>query len=262
MDVERYSRHTVLNEIGAAGQQKLLDSGVLIVGVGGLGSPAALYLAAAGVGTIGLADHDVVDVSNLQRQVIYDTKAIGATKTSVAARRLRDLNPDVKVVQHDLVTAKNVAPLMERYDFVIDGSDNFNTKYLLNDTAMELGKPLSIAGVMRFAGQVMTIVPGPNCACYRCVFAQPPPQGVTPRCSIVGVLGVLPGIIGTIQATEALKYLLGLGDLLTNTMLIYNALEMSFCKVDMIKSLQCKCSKAPLCPVCGKEPWANCGCNQ
>ena len=263
MDTERYSRHILLPEVGSVGQQKLLDSKVLIVGAGGLGSPAALYLAAAGVGTIGIADGDEVDVTNLQRQVLYSTHQIGSLKTNAASARLRDLNPDVVVLKHPDVTPKNVIPIMREYDFVIDGSDNFNTKYLLNDTAMvETGTPISIAGIRRFQGQTMTIVPGPECACYRCVCCCPPPQGTSPHCAAVGVLGVLPGVIGTIQATEAIKCLLGFGTLLTNTMLIYNALEMDFCKVKVAKSPSCKCGTNPLCPVCGAEPWADCGCNR
>lgn len=262
MDVQRYSRHLLLSEIGSTGQQKLLDSKVLIVGAGGLGSPAALYLAAAGVGFIGLSDGDKVDVTNLQRQILYDTSQIGQYKTPSARDRLLALNPDITVGTYATVTPKNVRQLMEGYDFIIDGSDNFNTKYLLNDTAMEIGKPLSIGGIQRFHGQVMTVVPGPENACYRCQFPNPPPQGTCGHCSTVGVLGVLPGMIGMIQATEALKYLLGIGTLLTNTMLMYNALEMSFMKVDVPKSSQCKCSQAPLCPLCGSEPWENCGCNK
>lgn len=262
MDVERYSRHILLDEIGTTGQQKLLDSSVLIVGAGGLGSPAALYLAAAGVGRIGIADGDKVDVTNLQRQVLYDTSHIDQYKPAAAYERLVAMNPDITIGTYAPVTSKNATQLMRDFDFIIDGSDNLDTKFLLNDTAMEIGKPLSLAGIQRFQGQIMTIVPGPECACYRCVFPKKPPQGAVGRCSRAGVLGVLPGVVGTIQATEALKYLLGIGTLLTNTVLIYNALEMSFCKIDVLKSMACKCSSRPLCPVCGSESWADCGCNR
>lgn len=244
--VERYSRHIILEQIGAAGQEKLLASKVLIVGAGGLGSPAALYLAAAGVGTLGIADADVVDLSNLQRQVIHHTSDVGTSKAASAAARIRAINPDVRVREHPVrVQASNAQGILRDYDFVIDGTDSFASKFLLNDAAWFARKPLSHAGILRFEGQLMTILPGES-ACYRCLFREPPPQGSVPSCSQAGVLGVLAGVIGCLQATEAIKHLLGVGDLLTNALLIYDALAMRFRKVPFRRN--------PECPLCGENP--------
>jgi adenylyltransferase/sulfurtransferase len=244
--LERYSRHILLEQVGGTGQAKLLAARVLIVGAGGLGSPAALYLAAAGVGTIGLVDGDAVDLSNLQRQVLHQTPDVGRPKVESAAAKLRALNPDVNVRLHPVrAMAANIVGLMRDYDFVLDGTDNFPAKFLINDAAHFAHKPLSHAGILRFEGQMLTILPGES-ACYRCLFREPPPPGIAPSCSQAGVLGVLPGVIGCLQATEVLKYLLGLGELLTNTLLTYNALTTAFRKVAVKRS--------PTCPLCGQTP--------
>ncbi len=244
--VERYSRHIILEQIGAAGQKKLLAAKVLIVGAGGLGSPAALYLAAAGVGTLGIADADAVELSNLQRQVIHHTADVGTAKVASAAARIRSINPDVRVREHPVrVQASNARDILRDYDFVIDGTDSFASKFLLNDAAWFARKPLSHAGILRFEGQLMTILPGES-ACYRCLFREPPPQGSVPSCSQAGVLGVLAGVIGCLQATEAIKHLLGVGDLLTDALLTYDALSMRFRKVPFRRN--------PECPLCGKNP--------
>ncbi len=244
--IERYSRHIILPQVGGGGQQKMLQGKVLIVGAGGLGSPAALYLAAGGIGTIGIADGDVVDLSNLQRQVIHSTPDVGRPKVHSAAAKMRALNPDVKVVTyHERLTSENALAIMSGYDFVIDGTDNFAAKFLIADACHFAGKPYSHAGILQFGGQLMTVVPGQS-ACYRCIFNAPPPPGTVPSCSQAGVLGVLAGVIGTLQATEAIKFLLGKGDLLTNSLLIYDALEMTFRKL--------KLSRNPNCPICGEKP--------
>ena len=244
--VERYSRHLLLDEVGSVGQQKLLDARVLIVGLGGLGSPAALYLAAAGVGHLGLVDHDEVDLTNLQRQVIHHTPDVGTPKVDSAAAKLRALNPDVTVTPYrQLATVANAVDLIGEYDFVIDGTDNFSSKFLLNDAAYFARTPFCHAGVLRFIGQLMTVVPGAT-ACYRCLFESPPPQGSIPRCSQAGVLGVVPGVLGTLQATEAIKHILGLGELLTDALLTYDATTMEFRKVEFARN--------PRCPLCGEVP--------
>lgn len=244
--IERYSRHIILEEVGGAGQEALLAGRVLIVGAGGLGSPAALYLAAAGVGTVGLIDADVVDLSNLQRQVIHATADVGRPKVESAAAKMRALNPDVKVeTHHGRLTAANALELVGRYDFVIDGTDNFPSKFLVSDACHFAGRPYSHAGILRFDGQTMTVRPGLT-ACYRCVFGAPPPAGAVPSCSQAGVLGVLAGVMGTLQATEAVKFLLGRGELLTDCLLVYNALKASFRKVPLKRN--------PRCPLCGAEP--------
>lgn len=244
--IERYSRHIILPEVGGKGQAKLLAGKILLVGAGGLGSPAGLYLAAAGIGTIGVIDADVVELSNLQRQVIHFTSDLGQPKVKSAAAKMRAINPDVRVKSyHQRLTAANALDILADYDFVIDGTDNFPSKFLVADACHFAGKPYSHAGILRFDGQTMTVKPGES-ACYRCVFNGPPPAGAVPSCSQAGVLGVLAGVIGTLQATEAIKFLLGQGKLLTDALLVYNALEMSFRKVALKRN--------PSCPLCGEHP--------
>lgn len=244
--IERYSRHILLQDVGGKGQEKLLAGRILIVGAGGLGAPIALYLAAAGVGTIGIADADVVDVTNLQRQVIHFTPDIGKPKVLSAAEKMRAINPDVTVrTYQEWISASNIAALMADYDFIIDGTDNFATKFLINDACVLGNKPYSHGGILRFDGQTLTIRPRES-ACYRCIFPAPPPKDAIPTCSEAGVFGVLPGMIGTIQATEAIKYLLGIGDLLTGRLLTYSAKTMKFREIRVQRNLQC--------PVCGEHP--------
>ncbi len=244
--IERYSRHIILDEVGGVGQEKILASRVLIVGVGGLGSPAALYLAAAGVGTIGLVDSDRVELSNLQRQIIHTTQDIGRPKTASAKEFLGRMNPDVNVETYNYrLTAANIRSIIKEYDFIIDGTDNFATKFLINDACVFENRPFSHGGVLRFSGQILTVLPHQT-ACYRCVFIEPPPPGSVPTCSETGVLGVLTGIIGTLQANEALKYILGIGKLCTNRLCMYDALSAQF----RIKPV----SKNSRCPICGDEP--------
>jgi molybdopterin/thiamine biosynthesis adenylyltransferase/TusA-related sulfurtransferase len=244
--IERYSRNIILENVGEAGQEKLLSSKVLIVGAGGLGSPAAFYLAAAGVGTIGIADGDKVDPSNLQRQIIHRTADVGVDKVISAENKIREINPDIKVRTHNLrARANNIGDIIKEYDFIVDATDNFTAKFLINDACYFERVPYSHAGVLEFDGQLITVLPGQT-ACYRCIFNSPPPPNAVPSCSQVGVLGVLPGVIGSLQATEAIKYLLGIGDLLTNTLLTYNALTMKFRKVRL--------NRNPDCPVCGSNP--------
>ena len=224
--VQRYSRHILLKGVGGKGQRKLLESRVLVVGTGGLGSPIALYLAAAGVGTIGLMDADVVDLSNLQRQVIHHTPDVGRAKVDSAAAKIAEINPDVTVERHNYrITAENAAEVVSGYDFIIEGTDNFPTKFLVNDACILTDKPFNQGGILRFQGQTMTHVPGS--ASYRCVYPSPPPAGAVPTCSEAGVLGAVAGMLGTIQATEALKYLLGIGELLVNRVLFFDALTMN-----------------------------------
>jgi len=230
--IERYSRHIILQDVGGEGQEKILNSKVLIIGTGGLGAPAALYLAAAGVGTLGLIDGDVVDRSNLQRQVIHFTPDIGKAKVLSAKEKIAQINPDVKVnAMQDLFTASNALDIIKDYDFIIDGTDNFPAKFLINDACVKGEKPFSHGGILRFDGQTMTYVPGS--ASYRCVFKEPPPPNAVPTCSQAGVLGAIAGMLGTIQAAEALKYIIGKGDLLTNRLLIFNALDMRFRTVNV-----------------------------
>jgi len=244
--VERYSRHIILPEVGGRGQEKLLAGRVLLVGAGGLGSPAALYLAAAGVGTIGLADGDVVDLTNLQRQIAHTTADIGRPKVESAAAKCRAINPDVTVRLHpERLRADNAAAWLGDYDFIIDGTDNFASKFLVADACHFAGKPYSHAGILRFDGQSMTVIPG-RTSCYRCLFREPPPPDSVPSCSQAGVLGVLAGILGTIQAAEAVKYLLGIGQLLTDRLLVFNALSMAFRSVPVKRSTGC--------PLCGDTP--------
>lgn len=244
--LERYSRHIILKEVGIKGQERLYNSKVLIIGAGGLGAPAALYLAAAGVGTLAIVDGDKVDLSNLQRQVIHHTTDVGTLKVESAAAKMRAINPDVTVrTHHALVMAENINDLIRGYDFVIDGTDNFAAKFLINDACVLAGIPYSHGGILRFSGQTMTVLPGQS-ACYRCVFGKPPPTGAVPTCSQAGVLGAIAGMLGTIQATEALKYVTGTGKMLSDALLTFDALEMNFRKV--------KLKRNPQCPVCGENP--------
>lgn len=244
--IERYSRHLILPQIGGKGQRKLLDSRVLIIGAGGLGSPAAYYLAAAGIGRLGLADGDEVDRSNLQRQILHHTPDLGIPKTESAARKLTALNPDCQVVQHpNRVDASTILSLLEGYDVAIDGTDNFPSRFLINDACVMAKKPLIHAGVYQFEGQATTIVPGES-PCYRCVFPEPPPPGLVPSCREAGILGCVAGILGTIQATEAIKVLLGIGEPLLGILLIFDALEMQFRRVAIPKDRECA--------ICGEHP--------
>lgn len=231
--LERYSRHIILKEIGVKGQKKLLNGRVLIIGAGGLGAPAALYLAAAGVGTIGIADADVVDLSNLQRQVIHTTDDIGKKKVESAAETMRAINPDITVnTYHTFVTSQNIRDLIADYDFILDGTDNFPAKFLINDACVMAKKPFSHAGIIRFKGQLTTVVPGES-PCYRCIFRNPPPRDAVPTCKQAGVIGAMGGVIGSLQAMEAIKYLTGAGELLTGSLLTYDALTMQFHKVKL-----------------------------
>ena len=245
-EYRRYGRHLTLPEVGERGQRRLKASSALVVGAGGLGSPVALYLAAAGVGRITLADFDVVDLSNLQRQVLFGVTDVGRPKVEAAAARLRDLNPEVEIVPLDeKVTAANVAALVADHDVVVDGSDNFATRYLVNDACVLARTPNVYGSIFRFEGQA-SLFDSPAGPCYRCPFPEPPPAGLVPNCAQAGVLGVLPGIVGSIQASEALKVLLGLGPTLRGRLLLVNALEAGFREVRL--------SKDPACPVCGDSP--------
>ncbi|MCE5325739.1 MAG: HesA/MoeB/ThiF family protein [Planctomycetaceae bacterium] len=244
--LERYSRQIALDSVGVAGQQKLSAASVLIVGVGGLGSPAALYLAAAGVGTLGLMDGEAVDVTNLQRQIIHHTPDVGTSKVASAACKIALLNPHVNVRAHQHpARLKDVLEIFTGYDFIIDGTDNFAAKFLINDACFFTGKPYSHAGVLRFAGLTMTIIPG-RTACLRCVYGGPPPAQACPSCSHAGILGVVPGIVGTIQAAEALKYILGLEGLLTDRILSCDVLGMRFSDLNV--------GRNDTCALCGKNP--------
>jgi molybdopterin/thiamine biosynthesis adenylyltransferase len=233
--IERYSRHILLKDIGGIGQKKLLESRVLIIGAGGLGSPIATYLAAAGVGTIGIVDADVVDLSNLQRQILHHTADVGVKKVESAKATIESLNPDVKVELHPYrLDASNIREVIREYDFILEGTDNFPTKFLVNDACILEGKAFNQGGILRFKGQTMTHIPGS--ASYRCVYRQPPPAGAVPTCSEAGVLGAIAGILGTIQAAEALKYLTGAGELLTDRILMFDALTMEFRTVSVKKT--------------------------
>ncbi len=244
--IERYSRHIILEQVGGVGQEKLLSSKVLIIGAGGLGAPAALYLAAAGVGTIGIVDGDKVDLSNLQRQIIHHTADVGVDKIKSAEAKMLALNPEMKVRTYkQWARAENIREIIRDYDFVIDGTDNFAAKFLVNDACYFEKVPFSHAGILRFDGQLITVLPGET-TCYRCIFEGPPPANAVPSCSQAGVLGVLAGVVGSLQATEAIKYLLGLGDLLTGTLLTYDALSIDFRKVSL--------NRNPECPLCGENP--------
>lgn len=243
--VKRYSRHILLRLVGGKGQKKLLSSSVLVVGSGGLGSPVAVYLAAAGVGKLGIADFDIVDLSNLQRQILHFTDDVGKPKVVSAAETIAQLNPDVRVVQHQArLSSENILGIIADYDVVVDASDNFPTRYLLNDACVLAGKPLVHGSIFLFEGQATVFLPGQGC--YRCLYPEPPPPGAVPSCQEVGVLGVLPGVIGLIQATETIKLLLGIGHSLAGYLLLYDALDMEFHKVKLRRNLAC--------PVCGDNP--------
>ncbi len=244
--LERYSRHIILSEVGVKGQKKLLNAKVLIIGAGGLGAPAALYLAAAGVGTIGIADADKVDLSNLQRQVIHTTPDLGKAKVQSARETMEAINPDITVnTYRTFVSADNIMKLIADYDFIIDGTDNFPAKFLINDACVLAKKPFSHAGIIRFRGQLMTYVPGQG-PCYRCVFKEPPPPDAVPTCRQAGVIGAMGGVIGSLQAMETVKYIIGRGELLTGYLLTYDALKMEFRKI--------KLPPAKDCAVCGEHP--------
>ncbi len=244
--VTRYSRHILLPEVGGKGQKKIAKAKILIVGAGGLGSPAAFYLAAAGVGTLGLIDSDAVDLSNLQRQIIHYTPDVGRSKVLSAKEKIQALNPDVTVVMHEeRFVADNALKLVSGYDVVIDGVDNFPAKFLINDACVLADKPLVHGGILRFDGRVTTILPRKS-ACYRCVFKQPPPAGLVASCQEAGVIGALAGVIGTIQATEALKIVLGIGRPLTDRLLDYDAKKATFREI--------KTRRNPRCPLCGEHP--------
>lgn len=245
-EILRYSRHLLIPEVGLEGQRKLKTAAVLVIGTGGLGSPVALYLAAAGVGRIGLVDYDVVDASNLQRQVIHGTSGLNTLKVESARNRMLDLNPAIQVdVYNEPFTSANAMQIAQDYDLLIDGTDNFPTRYLTNDVCVLLGKPNVYGSIFRFDGQV-SVFDASRGPCYRCLFPEPPPPGLVPSCAEGGVLGVLPGTIGTLQATEALKLILGIGDPLIGRLMLYNALDMSF---DFVKL-----RKNPKCKICGPEP--------
>ncbi|MGN1114841.1 MAG: thiazole biosynthesis adenylyltransferase ThiF [Oscillospiraceae bacterium] len=245
--LERYSRHIILKEVGVKGQKKLLNSKVLVIGAGGLGSPAAMYLAAAGVGTIGIADADEVDLSNLQRQIIHSTADVGKPKVQSAKETMEAINPDVRVVTyHTFVDSENIPDLIKDYDFIIDGTDNFPAKFLINDACVMAQKPFCHAGIIRFKGQLMTYVPGQG-PCYRCVFRNPPPKDAVPTCKQAGIIGAMAGVIGSLQAMEAVKYIVGAGELLTGYLLTFDALKMEFRKIKLP-------SDTSKCEVCGDNP--------
>ncbi len=242
---DRYSRHTLLPEVGVDGQLKMLNAKVLLLGAGGLGAPTALYLAAAGIGTIGLVDDDVVDASNLQRQVIHNTERIGTPKTESARIAIEALNPDVKVVEHRIrLDSSNILGILEDYDVIVDGADNFPTRYLLNDASVRLRKPVVSASILSFDGQISTFVPfeGP---CYRCLYPTPPPAELAPSCSANGVLGVMAGTMGTLQANEVLKLVMGIGEPLIGRLVLYEALGTRFTEL--------KVRRDPECPICGEN---------
>ncbi|MCR5150347.1 MAG: molybdopterin-synthase adenylyltransferase MoeB [Clostridiales bacterium] len=245
--LERYSRHIILKDVGISGQKKLLDAKVLIIGAGGLGAPAALYLAAAGVGTIGIADADKVDLSNLQRQVIHSTSDIGKPKVESAKESMLAINPDTNVITYnEFIYSKNILDIVGGYDFVLDGTDNFPAKFLINDACVKAKVPFCHAGIIRFEGQLMTWVPESNVPCYRCVFKEPPPKYAVPTCRQAGVIGAMAGVIGCLQAMEAIKYITGTGELLTGNLFIYNALTNAFRKAKIPRDKKCAvCSDHP-----------------
>ena len=243
----RYSRHMIMPEVGAQGQKRLKEAGVLCIGAGGLGSPAALYLAAAGIGKLGLVDFDDVDLSNLQRQILHGTKDVGRKKLESARDRLRDVNPNIDIQLHEArITSQNAREIVSGYDVVVDGSDNFPTRYLSNDVCVFAKKPNVYGSVFRFDGQTTVFAPHLGGPCYRCLFPEPPPPGSVPNCAQAGVLGVLPGIVGTIQASEAIKLILGVGEPLIGRLLYFDALKMKFREFNLRRD--------PQCPVCGDSP--------
>lgn len=244
--IERYSRHIILPEVGGRGQARLLKSKVFVLGAGGLGSPSLLYLAAAGVGTIGVADGDSVDMSNLQRQIIHNNERVGVPKVHSAKESINKLNPDVKVEAfHGRLTVDNIREIIREYDIVLDGSDNFPTRFLMNDACFFEGKPLVSGSMFRFDGQVSVFNPGKGFPCYRCLYPEPPPRGMVPSCQEAGVLGALPGVIGVLQAIETIKLVLGAGDSLEGHLMIFDALKMNFRKV--------RVRKDPECALCGEN---------
>ncbi|MCI6174207.1 MAG: HesA/MoeB/ThiF family protein [Clostridiales bacterium] len=245
--LERYSRHIILKEIGVKGQKKLMKGSVLIIGAGGLGAPAAMYLAAAGVGRIGIADADTVDLSNLQRQVIHTTADLGKPKVESAAETMRAINPDVEVKTYrEFISASNILDIIDGYDFVLDGTDNFPAKFLINDACVMKKIPFCHAGIIRFRGQLMTVVPGES-PCYRCVFKNPPPKDAVPTCKQAGVIGAMAGVIGCLQALEAVKYLTGAGQLLTGRLMTFDGLKMEWHTVKLPP-------RGEGCAVCSDHP--------
>ncbi|MDE3018514.1 MAG: molybdopterin-synthase adenylyltransferase MoeB [Nitrospirota bacterium] len=245
--VQRYSRHIILSDVGGKGQKKLARAKVLVIGAGGLGSPAALYLAAAGVGTIGLVDGDVVDLSNLQRQILHTTATLGQPKVESGKKMLASLNPDITIKTYqENVSADNIMGLLHDYDIILDGSDNFSTRFLVNDACFFAKKTLVSGSIFRFEGQLTTIKPHEGHPCYRCLYPEPPPAGLVPNCQEAGVLGVLAGTIGVLQASEAIKEILGIGEALADRLLLYDALEMKFRKLGRPKD--------PDCHLCGPNP--------
>ena len=246
-EISRYSRHLILPEVGMAGQKKLKGTSVLCIGTGGLGSPIAMYLAAAGIGKIGIVDFDVVDYSNLQRQIIHGTADVDRSKVQSGKETLNSINPEVEVVIHEtMLTSENALDIIEPYDIVVDGTDNFPTRYLTNDACVLLKKPNVYGSIFRFEGQASVFAPELGGPCYRCLYPEPPPPGMVPSCAEGGVLGVLPGIIGCIQATEIIKLALGKGEPLINRLMLYSALDMSFREL--------KLRRDPKCPICGENP--------
>ncbi|HLH68297.1 MAG TPA: molybdopterin-synthase adenylyltransferase MoeB [Candidatus Dormibacteraeota bacterium] len=245
--VQRYARHLILPEVGGAGQRKLLGSSVLLLGAGGLGSPAAMYLAAAGVGRIGILDFDNVDASNLQRQILHGTDDLGRPKVDSAEGTIRSLNPDVEVIKHRVhLNSENALDIFRPYDVIVDGTDNFPTRYLSNDAAYFTGKPLVYGAIYRFEGQLTVFEPAKGTGCYRCLFPTPPPPGAVPSCAEAGVFGVLPGIIGSLMAFETIKLLLGIGAPLIGRLLIFEGLDLSFRSLSLRRN--------PACPLCGDHP--------
>lgn len=243
--IERYARHIILEGVGGKGQEKLLKSRVLVIGAGGLGSPIAMYLAASGIGTIGIVDFDVVDVSNLQRQIIHSTKTIGINKVDSAETAIKSINPDVNVIKHNVkLTSENIMNIIKDYNLIIDGTDSFPSKYLINDACVLSGKINVYGSIFKFEGQA-TIFAASEGPCLRCLYPEPPPPGMVPSCQEAGVFGVLPGFIGVIQATEAIKLILGIGKPLIGRMLLYDALRM--------EAREVKVKKDPECPVCGEH---------
>jgi len=242
----RYSRHLILPEVGMEGQLKLKNSSILLIGSGGLGSPTGLYLAAAGIGRLGIVDFDVVDLTNLQRQIIHSTSNIGKSKLQSAKERIREINPTITVETYETrLTSENALDIIKKYDIIIDGTDNFQTRYLVNDACVLLGKPNIYGSIFRFEGQA-SVFDSKNGPCYRCLYPEPPPPGLVPSCAEGGVLGVLPGVIGTIQATEAIKIIIGKGEPLVGRLLLYDAIEMRFRELEI--------TKEPSCPICGENP--------
>ena len=243
--VKRYSRHIIMGDVGSAGQRKLMQAKALIIGAGGLGSPAAVYLSLAGVGTVGLVDFDVVELSNLQRQILHHTPDVGRPKLESARDNIHAYNPDVNVVLHEVrLESDNAMDIISQYDLVVNGADNFATRYLVNDACYLLNKPLVDGSILIFDGQATVFLPGQGC--YRCLFPSPPPPGMVPNCAEAGVLGALTGLVGSIQATEALKHFLGIGDSLSSRLLLIDALSMNFREV--------KLKRNPNCPLCGDNP--------